>query len=148
LASDGAPGYERLLVPIDFADHGRKIIGAVRRVLAPHGSATLLHVVEALPAVTEGTFGIYPHRKDIEKIKELAHEKLEGLVQDYLDMPLQTRVREGKPATVILEEIAEQGADLVVMGTHGRTHLDHLMLGSVAERVLRRAPCPVLVVRS
>jgi len=136
-----------LLVPIDFADQGRKILGAVRRVLAREGRATLLHVVEALPAVTEGTFGIYPHRKDIEKIKVLAHEKLEGLVRECPDIPLDLRVREGKPATVILEEIAELDADLVVMGTHGRTHLDHMLLGSVAERVLRRAPCPVLVVR-
>ena len=56
-------------------------------------------------------------------------------------------IKEGKPATTILGVVKAIGADLVVMGTHGRSKLDHLLIGSVAERVVRKAPCAVLTVR-
>jgi len=58
------------------------------------------------------------------------------------------RLGEGDPATVILEVAEETGAGLIVMGTHGRTGLGRLVMGSVAEQVLRTAPCPVLTVRT
>jgi universal stress protein A len=54
----------------------------------------------------------------------------------------------GDPATTILERAASGAYDLLVLGTHGRTGLSHALLGSVAEKVVRRAPCPVLTVRS
>ena len=60
---------------------------------------------------------------------------------------IEHRLLEGDPATVICETAAETGADLIVMGTMGRTGLSRLVMGSVAEEVLRRAPCPVLTVR-
>jgi nucleotide-binding universal stress UspA family protein len=107
----------------------------------------LLHVVEWMPAVTAGTFGIYPHRKDIERIKELSLEKLQESVRAHPDQRLEPLVKEGKPATVILEVVALLEPDLIVMGSHGRSKLDHLLLGSVAERVIRKAPCPVLTVK-
>jgi universal stress protein A len=53
----------------------------------------------------------------------------------------------GDPATAIVERAASGGYDLLVLGTHGRTGLSHLLVGSVAEKVMRRAPCPVLTVR-
>jgi nucleotide-binding universal stress UspA family protein len=56
-------------------------------------------------------------------------------------------VREGYPATVIVDEIENLNIDLVVIGTHGRTGLKHLLLGSIAERVVQHAPCPVLTVK-
>ena len=62
-------------------------------------------------------------------------------------MVLDCRLLEGDPATAIVEAAEETGADLVVMGTSGRTGLTRLLMGSVAEEVLRHAPCPVLTVR-
>jgi len=56
--------------------------------------------------------------------------------------------REGYPATVIEEEVERQHADLIVIGTRGRTGLKHLLLGSIAERVVQKAPCPVLSVKT
>jgi nucleotide-binding universal stress UspA family protein len=56
-------------------------------------------------------------------------------------------VREGYPATVIVDEAASRNADLIVIGTHGLSGLKHLLLGSIAERVVQKAPCPVLAVK-
>jgi nucleotide-binding universal stress UspA family protein len=61
---------------------------------------------------------------------------------------IEHRLLEGSAATVITETASETGADMIVMGTHGRTGLSRLMMGSVAEEVLRRAPCPVLTIRA
>ena len=140
-------GFSRLLVPLDFSEPSAEILETALRVLSPGGTATLLHVVEWLPAVTEGTFGIYAHRKDIEKIKGLAREKLETMAQEHPERRLEVLVREGKPAIEILDAAAELGPELVVMGSHGRSGLDHFLIGSVAEKVLRKAPCNVLTVR-
>ena len=140
-------GFQNILVPLDFSDGASTILQTALNVLGDGGTLQLLHVVEWMPAVTAGTFGIYPHRKDIEKIKELALEKLEESVRANPDQDVQVHVKEGKPATVILEMVAALEPDLIVMGTHGRSKLDHLLLGSVAERVIRKAPCPVLTVR-
>ena len=62
--------------------------------------------------------------------------------------PITTEVRTGPAARMILEFATEKGIDLIVMGTHGRTGLAHIVMGSVAERVVRMAPCPVLTLRA
>ena len=62
-------------------------------------------------------------------------------------VPVTTSVSAGYPATVIAARAGTIGADLIVMGTHGRSGVSHLLMGSVAERVMRTAPCPVLTVR-
>lgn len=141
-------GFQNILVPVDFSEDSPIVYERALSVLASGGRLTLLHVVEFMPAVMEGTLGIYPHRKDIEKIKELSLERLGEIAQDHADLDIQALVREGKPATAILEVIGELQPDLVVMGTHGRSKLDHLLIGSVTERVIRKAPCAVLTVRT
>ncbi|MDJ0974235.1 MAG: universal stress protein [Planctomycetota bacterium] len=139
-------GFDNILVPIDFSDPSAKILNTALRAASDEGKLTLLHVVEYLPLVTESTFGVYPHRKDLEQIKNLSRRKLEAAARQHPDHAFELLVREGKPASAILESVAELGPDLVVMGTHGRSRLDHLLIGSVAERVVRKAPCNVLLV--
>lgn len=141
-------GFENILVPVDFSEDSPVVYETALTVLADGGHLTLLHVVEFMPAVMEGTFGIYPHRKDIEKMKALSLERLQEIAGKHADLDIRPAVREGKPAHVILELIGELGPDLVVMGTHGRSKLDHLLIGSVTERVIRKARCSVLTVRT
>jgi nucleotide-binding universal stress UspA family protein len=133
---------------VDFSEDSPGVLETALGVLATDGVATVLHVVEYLPAVTGGAFGIYPHRKDVDKIKELALARLNEIAAAHPGRDVRTLVREGKPATAILEVIGELTPDLVVMGTHGRSKLDHLLIGSVTERVIRKAPCAVLTVRT
>ena len=141
-------GFKNIVVPVDFSEDSPVVYETALSVFGDGGRLTLLHVVEFMPAVMEGTLGISPHRKDIEKIKELSLERLGEIAGDHPDLDIQAMVREGKPATAILEVIGELRPDLVVMGTHGRSKLDHLLIGSVTERVIRKAPCAVLTVRT
>lgn len=140
-------GFRNILVPLDFSELSEPTLDMALRLLDPAGAATLLHVVEWLPTVTEGAFGVYPHRKDIEQLKALSLEKLDAYAAARAGGVFRTRVAEGKPATVILETAAGLSPDLIVIGSHGRSGLDHLLLGSVTERVLRKSRLPVLVVR-
>ncbi len=141
-------GFQRLLVPIDFSEVSEPTLDMAVRLLAPDGVATLLHVVEWLPVVTEGAFGVYPHRRDIEQLKRLSREKLEAYAKAREGVGVRVKVGEGKPATVILEEALAFDPELIVIGSHGRSGLDHLLIGSVTERVLRKSETAVLVVRA
>jgi len=140
-------GYGRILVPLDLSDMNRRILDAAVRVVGEGGELHLLHVVEWLPSVTESTFGVYAHRKDIDKIKAAAAQKLAVVARAHAPIKCEIHVHEGKPAATILEAAAELRPDLVVMGTHSRSRLDQFLVGSVAEKVLRKVESSVLLVR-
>ena len=142
-----AKGFLNLLVPVDFSEMSEPTIEMAVRVAAKDALVTLLHVVEWLPVLTDGAFGVYPHRRDIEQLKSLSRAKLEGYARTWPEAQFTVRVSEGKPATCIFEVAALLRPEIIVIGSHGRSGLDHLLLGSVTERVLRRSDCPVLVVR-
>ena len=82
-----------------------------------------------------------------EEEKGHAMEMLSAIVAPSPRVMLERRLLEGDPAEMIAEAAADANADLIVMGTHGRTGLTRLVMGSVAEEVLRHAPCPVLTIR-
>lgn len=86
----------------------------------------------------------------IEKIRSEAQERIEAVRQRVEDTGVAVKVvmASGPPAQRITETAQKEAADMIVMGTHGRTGLRHMLIGSVAERVVRHATCPVLVVPS
>ena len=139
--------FHTLLVPLDFSEITPTVVAMAGRLLAPDGRAILLHVVETLPLVSGGAYGVYAHRRDIEEMKRLSAEKLAQIVAELADPRFVLEVREGKPAPEILAAVEEHGAEVVVIGTHGRSRLEHLLVGSVTERVLRKARCHVFTVR-
>ena len=82
-----------------------------------------------------------------ERLTAEAEQRFEGITASLSDLETATEVVVGLPAKTIVDVAAARGADLIVMGTHGRSGVAHLLLGSVAERVVRMAICPVLTVR-
>jgi nucleotide-binding universal stress UspA family protein len=134
----------RILCPVDFSEFSsRALEHAV--ALAGHFAARvdLLHVVPS--AVSPSGGGSFPARSELLQYAGLELRRCAGLaVQSRISV--QTDLREGEPWRQIEAAAASLPADLVVMGTHGRAGFEHFLLGSVAEKVLRRAPCPVLTV--
>jgi universal stress protein A len=138
---------KRILVPIDFSDCSRKALQYAIPLAQEHNAAlTLLYVVP--PPYAAGEYvGIDYAQLQAEMrvsgdkgLSKLANE-LDGLVS------AEKLVRVGSPASEIIEAAKDLDADVIVISTHGRTGLKHVLLGSVVEHVVRRAPCPVLVVR-
>ena len=109
----------------------------------------LLHVVPPLPIPLEGYFPPQMYQELVEGASREAQEALEGLLARMADprVKARARVEEGAAAQRILDVAREESADLVVVGTHGRTGFGRILLGSIADRVVRVAPCPVLTVR-
>lgn len=137
-----------ILVPIDFSDCSRKALRYAIPLAREHkATLTLLYIVP--PIYTVGEFGgvEYPqlqaemHANGVKELKKLNDVEVKGVV------PAETLVRLGAPAHEIIETAKALESDLIVISTHGRTGLKHLLLGSVSEHVVRRSPCPVLIVR-
>jgi universal stress protein A len=142
----------RILVPVDFSPHSDQALRYATGLAARSGaSIELLHVVDNPFASGAWTSEVYvPNLPEmLETLLGEANKRLTSLksVPAREGIDIETRVLTGQPAHTIIEHAHAGAFDLIVMGTHGRTGFSHLFVGSVAERVVRRAPCPVLTVR-
>jgi nucleotide-binding universal stress UspA family protein len=139
----------RILVPIDFSEHADSVIEWSRHLAMEHSSQLILLHVYHLPVEFQQLEGAYLPPDFWANVKSEAEQTLGRHVSDLRAAGLQVEavVREGYPATVIVDEAESQRADLIVIGTHGLSGLKHLLLGSIAERVVQKAPCPVLAVK-
>jgi nucleotide-binding universal stress UspA family protein len=140
----------RILVPVDFSDAARPVAEYARDMARDRGATvTLLHVVGVPVAPFDPAYGVAADPKvllDLQAAAEKGLEDLAALVRQG-GVPVETRVVTGAPSREIVRVAREIRADLVVIGTHGRTGLRHVFLGSVAENVVRLCPCPVLTLR-
>lgn len=139
---------KRILVPIDFSDCSKKALQYALPLAKEHQAAiTLLYVVPPAYAAEEYTGIGYAQLQA--SLKEGGDRELAKLAVDEVgdEVAVDTLVRIGSPAREIVEIAESLPADLIVISTHGRTGLKHVFLGSVAEQVVQRAPCPVFVVR-
>ena len=139
-----------ILVPTDFSEGTESVLQAAGSILHPDKDARLI-LLHAYHLPVEFTaLGTVPMTPRLyADAADQAREKLEELAKPLraLGIRVETVAREGYPPTVIEEEARAQQVDLIAMGTHGRSGLRHLLLGSTAERVVQHAPCPVLTVR-
>ncbi|MFC4543406.1 universal stress protein [Halosolutus amylolyticus] len=139
--------YDCILVPTDGSEEGEHALEYAFDLARAHDAT-----VRVLYVVNVAGYGGLPMETAWEGISdalytegEAAVERAEELAPD--DVEVETSVREGAPSRTIIDRASPENCDLVVMGTHGRGGIDRLLLGSVAERVVRRADVPVLTVR-
>ena len=138
---------KKILVPVDFSDCSNKALQyAIPFAKQFDAELTLLHVVQPYLPVPEIPM------VDVElvqrQIRESGKKELEALQRTVADkVSSETALRQGSPYVEIIKAAKELGIDLIILATHGRTGLAHVFLGSTAERVVRHAGCPVLVVR-
>jgi nucleotide-binding universal stress UspA family protein len=145
------PPFDKILVPADFSEHSAEAVRTAadlsRRYDAP---LTVVHVFDpVIYALPEAYVLFTPEQLD--KIVDALEARLADVKQLAADggaVHVETRLLHGAVAAQIIELAGSSGASLIVMGTRGRTGLSHLLLGSVAERVVRLAPCAVLTVKA
>ena len=136
-----------ILCPTDFSENSTAAL-RVATDLARQNQATLivLHVADTLGPENLGIAEAQTRLQPEAHVAEL-WQQLNRMAPDVPGLDTRRLLREGDPAAVIEQVVREQHCDLVVMGTHGRTGLDRLLMGSIAERILRRCPCPALIVK-
>ena len=143
-----AVALTHILVPVDFSPRAQKALAYGVALARQFGAKlTVLHVIElAYVSSGLGEVDLLPIETGL---RGNASEELARLVQSQTAgiATVSQVVRTGQPWYEIAEAAREAAADLVIVGTHGYTGLKHVLLGSTAERVVRHAPCPVLVVR-
>jgi len=139
----------KILVPVDFSACSRK---ALRYALAFarqfDAGLTLLYVMPANYFVGS-EFGPVDFPLPEAELRRNSQKELTALAAREVAgaAPVEAQVRQGQPVQEIVRHAQEAGVDLIILSTHGRTGLRHVLMGSVAENVVRYAPCPVLVVR-
>jgi len=136
--------FKRILCPMDFDANSNAAL-ALAREIAVQNRATiyLVHIVPLPPPGPEiGAWSGMLARDCKKRLEQVAERRLGGKV------PYQVHVKAGRPDVDVLNFVSRLRADVVVMATHGRRGLKRFLLGSVAERVVREASCPVLTVRS
>ncbi len=139
-----------ILVPLDFSHHAENVLEWAAHLAEEHESRLVLLHAYHLPVDFQQLEGAYLPPDFWTSVKGEAAENLERYAKPLRSAGLKVDciVREGYPASVIETEAEELPADLIVIGTRGHGGLKHLLLGSVAERVVQKAPCPVLTVKT
>lgn len=139
-----------VMVTTDFSDTSVVAFGPARVIAEKFGARILLaHVEEDRLPPLIGEYTVVGLEEILERQKELAREQVSEFARKHLGEGVETEltVIEGTPHVEIVRLAEERGVDLIVMATHGRGFMSHAIMGSTTERVLRRAPCPVLVIR-
>ena len=142
-------GFERILVPMDYSENSEIALGHAREIASSEGAVLhLLHVLEV---------GTYPdfyfpvqasQMFDMPELKEKARQHLRDRPErEGPEIPAELHVELGHPAQNVVEYAKRLEIGLIVLASHGRTGLERALLGSVAEGVVRRAKCPVLIVK-
>lgn len=141
----------RILVPIDFSEHSTQALRFGCGLAEKFSSELhLLHVMQDLVAmVPEPGLAFPPPGNYMEELKASAEAALLKLPDPEWSVTstVVRDTRQGPPFLEIVRYAKEKDCDLIVMGTHGRSGLSHVLMGSVAEKVVRKASCPVLTVR-
>lgn len=140
--------YDRIVVPTDGSAGTRRAIDHAVRLAATHGAT--IHAIYVVNSARYAGFSMETAWEGIDGMLreegQAAVADVEGIA-DARDVPVETALIDGSPSAEIVRYAERQACDLVVMGTHGRGGINRLLLGSVAERVVRTSTVPVLTVR-
>lgn len=141
--------FKKILVPTDASEYSRRaLMTALELARSIQAEVVLLHVSYTPQAYWGYTisYGITVTQEQLEQNGELALEAtLTGI--DSEQVVIHKRVESGHPVSIILEQIKKENIDLVIMGSHGYGAIAGSVLGSVSQRVLQRASCPVLIIK-
>jgi nucleotide-binding universal stress UspA family protein len=138
-----------VLVPIDFSPYAEQALDyAIALAQRLQARVTLLHVIEP-PLVAGADMGAWPSPAFVDELEVAITSDMESYLTRVTSAGLagEMTVVHGVPFQEILDTAKARQVDLIIMGTHGRTGLSHVLSGSVTEKVVRLAPCPVLIAR-
>ena len=140
---------QHMLVPFDFSPYAEQALEyAIGLAQTLQARLTLLHVVDTTPLGVAESTALRPPSYWVELETGIAEGMEEPLARVHeAGLQGERAIAQGVPFQTILDTARDKSVDLIVMGTQGRTGLTHVLMGSVAEKVVRLAPCPVLVTR-
>lgn len=141
--------FKKIVCPVDFSQFTDEIVNYALSIAKKfEAEVHLLHVIPTLNYFTPYESFLTPENLiAMERNIENEIEKDFQKIIEKVDMPVKKVIKTGVTFVEIIDYVKAENIDLVVMGTHGRSGIEHILMGSVAEKVVRKAPCPVLTVR-
>ncbi len=141
--------FRRILCPVDFSEFTDDILEYAVDIVGKYNSE--LHLIHVIPNLNYFTpyesFFTPENLVVVEKNMETEVNKDFDALIAKLNLPVKKVVRNGTAFVEIIDYVKTESIDLVILGTHGRSGLEHVLIGSVAEKVVRKSPCPVLTIR-
>jgi nucleotide-binding universal stress UspA family protein len=141
---------KKILVPIDFSDYSKKALQyTVTFAKQFNAELCLIYVIEPVIYPADLSMGQVVIPQTEIDLSTKSRQELESLAKTEIGSLLKYEIiiKNGKPFMEIIETASEIDADLIIISTHGHTGVEHLLFGSTAEKVVRKAPCPVLTIR-
>jgi universal stress protein A len=138
---------ETILVPTDFSPSAEHALHVAHSLARDHRAKLVLITAPSPPPTPLPNIVYDPGVESVGHMEQARHE-LSRLAETITDLTVETQVVGGPPGPAIVQSAKGWNADLIVMGTHGRTGLSRLLMGSVAEHVVRHAACAVLTIKS
>ncbi len=142
--------FSKILVPIDFSEFTDDIVKYATEIAQKFGSTIhLIHVIPNMDYFTPyESFMAAENMVTVQKgVEAEVQRDLEKVADKIAGVPVTRAVRTGVSFVEIVEYVKNEHIELVIMATHGRGGLEHIIIGSVAEKVVRKSPCPVLTIR-
>lgn len=142
--------FNEILVPTDFSDHSLRAVEYAVEIAEKFSSELkIVYVIEPLLQAADVAWSSVDFDKLNQAHGESAEKQLEALVKERIPESVSAEcvILYGKPLVEIVKQAKTDNADLIVMATHGRGVISHILMGSTAEKVVRKAPCPVLTVK-
>ena len=145
---------KNILVPTDFSDSSKIALDyALSMAQIFKSKVFVMHVYEPVVYYTDVPMGMPDIVEMEQSIRSSSESALNAILEKevrprFSDVSVEKILTEGKPFVEIIRTAREKQIDLIVLSSHGRGFLEHMLLGSVTEKVVRKAPCPVLTVRS
>jgi nucleotide-binding universal stress UspA family protein len=142
--------FKEILVPTDFSEHSLRALDYAVEIAEKFASELkLLYVIEPLLQAADVSWSSVNFEQLNKSHQQSAEEQLATITEERIPktVTFETKIVFGKPFVEIVKEAKANNSDLIVMATHGRGAVAHLLMGSTAEKVVRKAPCPVLTVK-
>jgi nucleotide-binding universal stress UspA family protein len=140
---------ENILVPTDLDENSNHALAYGRELAATYGAT--LHLFHVVESIWSGSLTVadFPGQMDnyYQQYRQASETGLKNMAKKIKEVEVKTALIEGTPHTEIVRYAREHKIDLIVLATHGRTGLSHMLIGSVAEKVVQMAPCPVITIK-
>ncbi len=143
---------EKILFPTDFSEHSEHAFSYALSFAKEYGARiVMLHVVEDVQYLANAYMFDVPMMPSFADMEQSRLKEMSEFIEREVDDPsvvIEKSVRHGRPFLEIIQAARDEEVDLIVTATHGRGGIEHVLFGSTAEKVVRKAPCPVLSIRT
>ncbi len=141
--------FKKILCPVDFSKFTEEVITYAADIAKRYGAE--LHVLHVIPNLTYFTpYESFLTPENLVAVEKNIQDEVErdfGKMLKHVDIEIKRVVKTGVAFVEIIDYAKSEGMDLIVMGTHGRSGIEHILIGNVAEKVVRKSPCPVMTIR-